>query len=62
MIGIGHEFQDLFHLSLPSSSTHCTSMDTPLFIHSSLGHPNISKFRIMTPCFSSLLSIECESC
>ena len=61
-IGIGREFQGLFHLSSPSSSTACTSMDTPLLIHSRLGHLNISKFRVMVPCFSSLSSIECESC
>ena len=36
-------------------------MDTPLLIHSRLGHPNISKFRVMVPCFSSLSSIEYES-
>ena len=54
-IGIGCEFQGLFHLSFPFSSTACTSMNTPLLIHSRLGHPNISKFRIMVPCFSSLL-------
>ena len=40
-IGIGREFQGLFHLS--SSSTACISMDT-LLIHSRLGHSNISKF------------------
>ena len=61
-IGIGREFQGLFHLSSPSSSTSCTSMDTPLLIHSHLGHLNISKFRIMVPRFSSLSSIKCESC
>ena len=66
-IGIRREFQGLFYLSSPSSSTTCTSitctsMDTPLLIHSLLGHPNISKFRIMVPRFSSLSSIECESC
>ena len=61
MISIGREFQGLFHLSSPSSSTACTSMDTHLLIHSRLGHPNISKFRIMVPRFSSLSSIECES-
>ena len=43
-IGIGREFQALFHLSSPSSSTACTSMETPLLIHSCLGHLNISKF------------------
>ena len=61
MIGIGREFQILFHLSSPLSFTACTSMDTPLLIHSRLGHPNISKFQIMVPHFSSLSSIECES-
>ena len=61
-IGIGREFQILFHLSSPSSSTVCASMDTPLLIHSHLGHPNISKFQIMVPRFSNLSSIECESC
>ena len=58
-IGIGCEFHGLFHLSSPSSSTACTSMDTPLLIHNRLGHPNISKFRIMVPRFSSLSLIEC---
>ena len=61
-IGIGREFKSLFHLNSPSFFTACTSMDTSLLIHSRLGHPNISKFRIMVPCFSSLSSIECESC
>ena len=61
-IGIGREFQGLFHITSPSSSTACTSMETPLLIHSRLGHSNISKFRIMVPHFSSLSSIECESC
>ena len=60
-IGIGHEFQGLFHLNSPSSSTACTSMDTPLLIRSHLGHPNISKFRIMIPHFFSISLIECKS-
>ena len=37
-------------------------MDTPILIHSRLRHPNISKFRKMVPQFSSLSSMECESC
>ena len=60
-IDIGCEFQGLFHLNSPSSSTACTSMNTSLIIHSHLGHLNISKFQIMIPCFSSLSSIECKS-
>ena len=62
MIGIGRKSWGLFHLSSPSSSIACTSMNTPLLIHSCLGHPNISKFRKMVPRFSSLSSIEFESC
>ena len=61
-IGIGHEFQGLFHLSSPSSSTIYTSMDTLLLIHSRLDHSNISKFHKMVPHFSSLSLIECQSC
>ena len=60
-IGMGCKFQGLFHLSSSLSSTACTSMETPLLIHSRLGHPNISKFQIMVPHFSSLSSIEYES-
>ena len=61
-INIGRESQGLFHLSSPSPSTACTSMDSPLLIHNRLGHPNISKLQKMVPRFSSLSSIECESC
>ena len=61
-IGIGRESQGLFRLSSPSSSTTCASMYTPLLIHNRLGHPNISKLQKMVPRFSSLSSIECESC
>ena len=61
-ISIGREFQDFFHLSSPSSSIACTSMDTPPLIHCRFGRSNISKFRVMVPRFSSLSSIECESC
>ena len=37
-------------------------METPLLIHNRLGHPSISKLQKMVPRFSSLFSIECESC
>ena len=56
------ESQGLFHLNSTPSSTICTSMNAPFLHHSHFGHPNISKFRKMVPRFSSLFSIECESC
>ena len=61
-IGIGHESQGLFHLSSPLCSTTCTSTEAPLLLHSCLGHPSLSKFRKLVPHFSSLFSLECESC
>ena len=61
-IGIGHESQSLYHLSLIPSSTICNSTDEPLLVHCHLGHPNISKLRKMVSRFSSLSSLECESC
>ena len=45
-IGIGREFQSLFHLNSPSSFTACTSIDTSLLIHSRLGHPKSKYFQI----------------
>nr|CAN74104.1 hypothetical protein VITISV_008952 [Vitis vinifera] len=59
-IGIGHESQGLYHLTSPSPAV-CISTDAPLFIHSRLSHPNLSKFQKMVPSFSSLSSLACES-
>ena len=61
-IGIGHESQGLFHLSSPLCSTACTSTKASLLLHSCLGHPSLSKFWKPVPHFSSLSSLECESC
>ena len=38
------------------------STEAPLLLHSRLGHPSLSKFRKLVPHFSSLSSLECESC
>ena len=61
-IEIGHESQGLFHLSSPLCSTTCTSTKAPLLLHNHLGHLSLSKFRKLVPHFSSLSSLECESC
>ena len=61
-IGIGHESQGLYHLSSTPSSTICTSTDEPLLVHCRLSHHNISKLWKMVSRFSSLSSLECESC
>ena len=59
-ISIGHESQDLYHLSSAPSSTVYTSTDEPLLVHRRLSHPNISNLRNMVSRFSSLSSLECE--
>ena len=61
-IGIGHESQGLFHLSSPLCSTACTSTEAHLLLHNRLGYPCLSKFQKLVPHFSSLSSLECESC
>ena len=61
-IGIGHESQGLFHFSSTLCSTACTSAETPLLLHNRLGHPSLFKFWKLVPHFSSLSSLECESC
>jgi len=38
-IGVGHESQGLYYLSL--SSTTCSATTSPLIIHSQLGHPSL---------------------
>nr|CAN66955.1 hypothetical protein VITISV_020634 [Vitis vinifera] len=60
-IGIGHESQSLYHLTLPSTPVVCISTDVSLLIHSRLGHPSLSKFQKMVPSFSSLSLLACES-
>ena len=61
-IGIRHESQGLFHFSSPLCSTACTSTEAPPLLHSRLCHSSLSKFRKLVPHFSSLSSLECESC
>ena len=61
-IGIGRESQGLYHLTSHSSPAVCLSTTAPLLIHSRLGHPSLSKFQKMVPRFSTLSSLECESC
>ena len=62
-IGIEHESQGLLHLSSPLCSTAYTSTKAPLLLHNCLDHPSFSsKFRKLVPHFSSLFSLECESC
>ena len=61
-IDIGRESQGLYHLTSKSSPAVCVSTDVPLLIHNRLGHPSLSKFQKMVTRFSTLSSLECESC
>ena len=52
----------MFHLYSALCSTACTSTEAPLLIHGRLGYPSLSKFGKLVTHFSSLSSLECESC
>ena len=61
-IDIEHGSQGLYHLnSIPSSIVY-TSTDEPFLVHRRLSHPNISKLWKMISLFSSLSTLEYESC
>ncbi|XP_058781179.1 uncharacterized protein LOC131655309 [Vicia villosa] len=60
-IGVGCESQGLYYLSV--SSQACSAKDSPLTIHTQLGHPSLPKLQKLVPslskytCLSSLSSV-----
>ncbi|PHU09303.1 Endoribonuclease Dicer -like protein 3 [Capsicum chinense] len=61
-IGVGHESQNLYHLTSSNSFTACSVTDLPDLIHKRLGYPSLSKLQKMVPSLSSLSTLDCESC
>ncbi|CAM8877197.1 unnamed protein product [Rhodiola kirilowii] len=63
IIGKGRESAGLYILDsqLPKYVA-CTSSATPIDAHCRLGHPFLSVLRNLCPAFSSLSSLNCESC
>ena len=63
IIGRGRESRDLYILdhTVPRPVA-CSGVTTPFETHCRLGHPFLPLLKKLCPQFSSLSSLECESC
>ena len=63
IIGRGRESGGLYILETEvPMSVACSEVVTPFELHSRLGHPSFSLLKKLYPQFSSLSSLNCESC
>ena len=63
IIGRGHEFGGLYILnSTIPRPIACSKVTTPFETHCKLGHPSLRLLKKLCPQFSSLSSLDCESC
>ena len=63
IIGRGHEYGGLYILdhAVPRPIA-CSGVTTPFEMHCRLGHPSLPLLTKLCPQFSSLSSLNCESC
>ena len=63
IIGRGHKFGGLYILD-PAvlRLISCSRVTTPFETHCRLGHPSLPLLKKLCPQFSSLSSLDCESC
>ena len=61
MIGVGHESHSLYYLK-PNLSWVCGAATSPKLLHESLGHPYLSKLKILVPSLEKIKDLFCESC
>ena len=63
IIGQGCEFGGLYILETKmSKSVACSGIVTPFELHCRLGHPSLFLLKKLYPQFSSLSSLNCDSC
>ena len=63
IIGRGHESRGLYILDhTVSRHVACSGVTTPFETHCQLGHPSLPLLKKLCPQFSSMSSLECESC
>ena len=63
IIGRGHESKGLYILEIKvPKSVACFEIITPFELHCHLGYPSFSLLKKLYPQFSSLASLNCESC
>ena len=62
-IGRGRKFGGLFILNIEMpKSVACSGVVTPFELHCRVGHPSLPLLKKLYPQFSSLSSLNCESC
>ena len=63
IIGRGHEYEALYILETEVQKfVACSGLVTPFEVHCRLGHSSLSLLQKLYPQFSSLSSLNCESC
>ena len=63
VIGLGRESGGLYILETEvPTPVACSGVVTPFELHCRLGHPSLSLLKKLYPQFSSLSSLNCESC
>ena len=63
IIGTGHETGGLYILDTQiPKSVACTRVVTPFEAHCRLGHPSFPILKKLCPQFSTMSSLDCESC
>ena len=63
IISRGHESEGLYILDhAVLRPVACSGVTTPFKTHCRLGHPSLPLLKKLCPQFSSLLSLDCESC
>ena len=63
IIGRGREIDGLYIFERqPPHSLACLNSSSPLEVHCRLGHPSLQNLKKLCPEFSSLSSLQCESC
>ena len=61
LIGEGRESRGLYYLE-SNSPISCFASSKPKLLHDRLGHPSLSKLKIMVPSLKNLQVLDCESC
>ena len=61
MIGVGHESHGLYYLK-PNLSWVYSAATSPNHLHECLGHPHLSKLKIMVSSLEKIKDLFCESC
>ena len=63
IIGRGNESGGLYILDIAiPRPIACSGVTTPFETHCRLGHPSLTLLKKLCPQFSSLSSLDCESC